>query len=144
MPSPEALFTILKAKSSETIRLKEVQSFPLADGSLLMKWHETDVSANPERQNKNLDYATAIMPGYSNVRNLSTEDAWAVFNYKNEGQAGEQTINAHINPNSRLCFCPCRPEYALLNAKAVLLLLARRKLKAKQLNKLAWKKPECL
>ena len=92
-------FTIIKEDAKgkqETIVLKETdQTMLLEDGSLLMKWHEGKT-----------DYATAIMAGYTGVRNLDSEDAWKLFNYKNNKEEGRETIEKVIDKKSPTLLLP--------------------------------------
>ncbi len=100
-------FIELKIKEREErsiiMNLSETESLP-KDGSLLMKWHQKDTVAG--KKDKELNYATAMMPGYENVRNLSLEEAWGVFNYKNDGESGEQVMANHIDKSSPTLLLP--------------------------------------
>lgn len=89
---------------AETISLKEVEDLRLADGSLLMKWRQ--INSVSGRDATRLDYATAIMPGYKNIRNLPLEEAWNIFNYKNSGEDGQQLMVQHINKDSPTLLLP--------------------------------------
>ncbi len=84
----------------EKISLKETEDFKLKDGSLLMRWHQLDTA--PERKDVPLDYATAIMPGYENMRDLPAEEAWKIFNYKSSGEAGQEMMSRHIGRSPTL------------------------------------------
>ncbi len=85
----------------EKISLNGIEDLRLQDGSLLMRWHQVG-TAPGSKQERSLDYATAIMPGYQNMRNLAPEAAWNIFNYKNMGEAGEDTMARHIGKSPTL------------------------------------------
>ena len=104
--SGEDQFRILPSehrKIEQNFIIKLADSMPLKDGSLLMSWHETE---QHREQKTKLDYATAFMPGYKNVTNLSTLDAWKIFNYKNNGKIGEDLMFEYINKSSPTLLMP--------------------------------------
>src|SRR3989338_11635876 len=100
---------------AETISLKEVEDLRLADGSLLMKWHQVDSAVG--KAERELDYATAIMPGYKNMKNLSPEEAWGIFNYKNNGADGEKLMAQHINTDSPTLLLPLQAGRCPFNCR---------------------------
>src|SRR3989344_956708 len=101
---------------AETISLKEVEDLRLADGSLLMKWQQVDSAIG--KIERKLDYATAIMPGYKNMKNLSPAEAWGIFNYRNDGEAGQKLMAQHINPDSPTLLLPLQEARCPFNCRA--------------------------
>ena len=101
-----------------TININE--TLPLPDKNLLLKWYQEDIEKDQEGEEKKKDYyyATAIMPGYENVRNLSSEEAWKVFNYKNTGEEGQRVMASHINNNSPTLLLPLQAGVCPYNCKA--------------------------
>ena len=90
----------------EDVELKEEPRHFSEDGSLLMRWHETDVL--PNETPRQFHYATAIMPGYTGMRNLELDEAWKLFNYKNNVKTGQEKIGKYIDHNSPTLLLPLR------------------------------------
>lgn len=100
----EGLITIEHGGNREKINLKNPPEIFEVDGSVLMHWHETD-SREGEKP-RQYHYATAIMPGYTGVRNLDSEEAWDLFNYKNTDQGGGGDMRMYIDVNSPTLLLP--------------------------------------
>jgi hypothetical protein len=101
MSSGQEFFRVIDSK--ETIELHNPDEEQSIDGGLLMQWGEGK-EGDKERI---LRYATAIMPGYTGIRNIDPpEAAWKLFNYKNEGDEGQEEISRHIDISSPTLLLP--------------------------------------
>jgi uncharacterized protein YodC (DUF2158 family) len=93
---------------SETIQLKEgkevIEKFSV-DGSVLMRWHEKEARTGLVEV-RHLHYSTAVMAGYTGVRNLEPKTAWELFNYKNNFEYGGVVIEDFIDKNSPTLLLP--------------------------------------
>lgn len=93
---------------SETIQLKDgqeaVEKFSI-DGSVLMRWHEKEARAGTADV-QHLHYTTAVMAGYTGVRNLEPKAAWGLFDYKNNSENGRVIVEDFIDKNSPTLLLP--------------------------------------
>jgi hypothetical protein len=111
---------------------EEPTSFPI-DDSLLMVWNEHE-------GDREYAYTTAIMPGYSGVRFTNPEQAeaaWELFDNKNRGQMGLETMAKYIDKGSSTLLLPLqagRCTYNCLGCDFAFDTPANRSKKTKNLN----------